>query len=147
MELYAKNMGDKVVLYKHVTLTPYTQVQVKVVTKCFGLFHTETFRYLWNGRPFLGANGIHWVVTNKLLKILLTSFTGIEKNLPRGTATSYATRSPAIHFAVSGTMVTEICEWVSEFNGGRSNGCGHKSAMNQSHRPEFCRSRWGHPIF
>lgn len=50
------------------------------------------------------------MVANKLFEILSTIFSTVEKKIPKGMVIRYAIRIPVIHFAVSGTMVTEICQ-------------------------------------
>lgn len=58
-----------VVLCKHITLLPYTQVRVTVVTILSGFIHMEPKNSVWTESHVCVANGIHEVVSNKPLKI------------------------------------------------------------------------------
>lgn len=65
MDFFPDIMRHKVSLWKQFTLPPLTKIQVTVVTKIFGLIHTEHKYFLWTGRHVCPASRIHEVMANK----------------------------------------------------------------------------------
>lgn len=62
-------------------LPTFTQVQVKVMTIMNGLIQLEPKNFLWIGHRVRQANRIDQEVANKLIEILLTSFSAVQKTL------------------------------------------------------------------
>lgn len=81
--------------------------------KNIDLVHTRPKHFVWTGRRVHPCNGIHEVVANKPLEISLTIFSAVEKMLPRGIVISYALKITTILLAVTGTMETGICKFLS----------------------------------
>lgn len=103
-------MRHEVALCRHVTLLPYTQIRVKLVTRIPCLIHMDLKNFLWTKCHVRLAITNHEFVEKKLSEIELTNFSAVENNLPKGLVISYATRSSIIRLAVNGTMCTGICE-------------------------------------
>lgn len=78
-DYYADIMGRRVALCKHFTLPLYTQVWVKLMTKIFGLTHTELKNSLRTWRDVRSANDILLLVAHKPFVILFTNFSGVDK--------------------------------------------------------------------
>lgn len=78
MDFYPDLMRHVVVICKQVSLLIYTQAGVKVVTKTFGIVHTEHKRYLWTESCVRLANGILEEVVNKQLDVLSIKFSAVE---------------------------------------------------------------------
>lgn len=111
MDSYHVVKRHKVALCNHVSLSPWTQVCVKAVTKISGHIHTEPKDSFPTGRRISLANAIHIVGSDLTSEILLTSFSAIEKKLPKEMIIiSCTTTSQIIHLTVSSTMVAAICE-------------------------------------
>lgn len=55
------------------------------------------------------VTGIHKVVVIEPFKILFPNFFGVEKKLPKGMLTGYATRNSVIYVIVTSDTATEIC--------------------------------------
>lgn len=102
-----------VFLCKHVTLPPYKQDRVKVLTNISGLIQTEPEIGLWAECRVCSANAIHDVDKNKSSEILLTSFSIVEKKLHKRIVISYFTKSPLIYGAVADTTSAAFCKFLN----------------------------------
>lgn len=88
----------------------FTKLSVIVMTKLSSLVHTSPMNSLWTERQVCSANGIQEVAANNPLETISTNFSAVERKLSKRRVTGYATSSPAIYSAASGSMVTGICE-------------------------------------
>lgn len=79
LEYYPDILRHKVPFCIHITLTPFTQVWVKAVTKTSGLIHLKPKKSLWTGRRNLSVSEIHEVVANKAFEVSLTSSPLLER--------------------------------------------------------------------
>lgn len=68
----------------HFILLSSTHVQLKVVTKIFGLMQTELKNFLCTGRRIRSATSNREEAATKPFEIFLSNFSTIEKNVPRG---------------------------------------------------------------
>lgn len=78
------------------------------MTKISGLIRTDPKASLAIGHRDRLSNGIHKVVANNLLKIILTNVSVAENILPKEMVNRYDTRSPVSHLTVTGDLATGI---------------------------------------
>lgn len=107
MDFYCVIIRYKISFCEHITLLPYIQVQLKVMTKISGRIHIESYNSLLGRGCVRSANGLQ-MLTNKLFENLLARFSDSGKQLSKPLFISYAENSPVIELAVTGTLAAVI---------------------------------------
>lgn len=101
MHFYFDIRCHKTALRKHAILSSYAQVLVKVVRKVSCLIHTERKYSSCTERRIPLGDEVYDVVSSNSLEIFSFNFSTVEKKFSKRMALRWATRSPAIHFAIT----------------------------------------------
>lgn len=108
VDYYPDIIHHIVVSCKHATLSPYTQVRVKMATTISDLIHMERRNSLCTGRHVRPAKRFAEVVGTKPFEISLTHFSSVEKKLSKEIIVSYTTSNEVIQLNVTSDMATGL---------------------------------------